>query len=255
MAPLADLINKKVVSLNIDLIDYKEAIDKIIVMGRNKRPGYACFANVHMAIEAYRDPKIADQVNSASFVFADGMPLVKSLKYLYGIKQDRIAGMDFMPDLIRESAISKLKIFFFGTTTDLLEKISVRVESEYPNAEIVGLLSPPFDKSLDDELYINTINASGANLVFVALGCPKQEKWMAKHSARIDAVLLGVGGAFPVYAGTASRAPLFMRKLALEWLYRLFQEPTRLFKRYFVTNTMFVYLLFREKMKLILTNK
>ncbi len=179
------------------------------------------------------------------------MPLVKVLKFFYGIKQDRIAGMDVMPELMKEAEINSLKVFFFGTTPELLEKIRIRAEKEFPRLTIAGMLSPPFNKSLDEETYIDAINSSGANLVFVALGCPKQEKWMAKHSHKIHAVLLGVGGAFPVFAGTASRAPKVMRDLSLEWLYRLFQEPGRLFKRYMVTNSLFLYLVFKEKIKMI----
>lgn len=244
---------KKVISLEIDLISYENAVKEIIELAKSKTPGYMCFANVHMTIEAYQDKFFSDQVNNAAFVLADGMPLVKTLKFFYGKIQERIAGMDVFPDLIKAAATHDLKVFFFGTTPELLEKIRVRIEREFPKLKIAGLLSPPFDRSLDDESYINTINSSGANLVFVALGCPKQEKWMAKHSQKINAILLGVGGAFPVYAGTAKRAPAFMRSLALEWLYRLFQEPGRLFKRYFKTNSLFIFLVLKTKITNILS--
>ena len=114
---------------------------------------------------------------------------------------------------------------------------------------IVGLLAPPFNKIFDDESYVKIINSSEANLVFVALGCPKQEKWMAMHSSKIKAVLLGVGGAFPVFAGVTKRAPLFMQNMGMEWMYRLFQEPNRLFKRYLITNSWFMYLVLKTKIK------
>ena len=114
------------------------------------------------------------------------------------------------------------------------------------------MVSPPFDKSLDDESYISAIVHSNANLVFVALGCPKQEKWMANHSHKINAVLLGVGGAFPVFANLTGRAPLMLQNVGLEWLYRLVQEPKRLFGRYFRTNTKFLFLVVRERVRIIL---
>ena len=128
-------------------------------------------------------------------------------------------------------------------------EIKNKIEKKFPNVKIAGLFSPPYDKPLDDKSYIDLINDSGADLVFVSLGCPKQEKWMANHYHNINAVLLGVGGAFSVYAGVTKRAPLFMRNAGLEWMYRLLQEPRRLFKRYFKTNSLFIYLLIKIKMK------
>lgn len=239
-------VRDKVISLNIDSIGYEEALTELLSFAKNQKPSYACFANVHMTIEAYWDKEFAEQVNGATFVFADGVPLVKSRKLLFGNSQDRIAGMDMMPSVIQESVKDKLKLFFFGTTIDVLERIRQRVEREFPEATIVGMLSPPFSKSLDKDSYINTINASGAHIVFVALGCPKQEKWMAKHSPKINAVLLGVGGAFPVYAGIQNRAPELMRNVGMEWLYRLLQDPSRLFLRYMKTNSLFILLMLKE---------
>ncbi len=202
-----------------------------------------------MLMEAHKDKAFADQVNNAAFVLADGMPIVNALDSFYNIKQDRIAGMDIFPDVLKHAAENKLSVFFYGTTPDLLEKIVSRANKEIPSLQIAGALAPPFSRSIDEEEYILQIQNSGAHMVFVALGCPKQEKWMAKHTQSINAILLGVGGAFPIYAGTAKRAPEWMRKLSLEWLYRLMQEPGRLFKRYLVTNTHFLYLITKEKLK------
>jgi N-acetylglucosaminyldiphosphoundecaprenol N-acetyl-beta-D-mannosaminyltransferase len=238
---------KKIISLNIDLVKYREALDIILKKGRERTPGYVCFANVHMIIEAHKNHDFAAQVNRATLVLADGMPIVNALSSLHRWDQERIAGMDVFPDLIRSSAVDNLKVFFFGTSNEMLEKIRMRAQTEFPSLKIAGALSPPFNQSLDDGRYIDEINSSGAHLVFVALGCPKQEKWMATHSPRIRAMLLGVGGAFPIYAGTSKRAPLWLRNLSLEWIYRLSQEPTRLFKRYFITNTLFLYHIIRLK--------
>lgn len=239
----------KIISLNISTLSYEHSIEKILNHAQDYKPSYVCFSNVHMVIEAYHDKNFADQVNRATLVLPDGMPLVKTLKLFYHVKQDRIAGMDVMPDLIRLAGPNKVKVFFFGTTSELLKRIQMRMERDFPGTEIAGLYSPPFDKSLDEELYIDMINCSGAGLVFVALGCPKQEKWMATHSSKIKAVLLGVGGAFPVFAGITKRAPLFMQNIGMEWIYRLFQEPNRLFKRYLTTNSLFIYLVLKSKIK------
>lgn len=244
-------MRKKIISLDIDLFSYKDSIKKIMEDARDRKRGYVCFANVHMIIEAYQDKQFDKDVNSATLVLPDGMPLVKTLKWFYGIEQDRVAGMDVMPDLIRIASNNNLKLFFFGTTPELLEKIRLKIEKDFPKTDVVGLFSPPFNEPLNNDLYTEMINSSGANLVFVALGCPKQEKWMAQNSSKINAMLLGVGGAFPVFAGVASRAPLFMQNAGLEWVYRLYQEPKRLFKRYLFTNSIFLFLVLKTKIKLI----
>jgi N-acetylglucosaminyldiphosphoundecaprenol N-acetyl-beta-D-mannosaminyltransferase len=238
---------RTIISLDISILDYNTALLQIIEMAKDRKNAYACFANVHMVIEAYENQAFAKQVNSATLVLADGMPLVKTLKFFYGLNQQRVAGMDMLPDLLKLADANRLKVFFFGTTPELLENIGFKIKNEFPNAKIAGLFSPPFDKPLDDESYIKMINDSGAQLVFVSLGCPKQEKWMATHSKKINAILLGVGGAFPVFAETVQRAPRFMRNIGLEWLFRLYQEPTRLFKRYLKTNSLFIWLVLKIK--------
>ena len=240
---------QRIISLNIDLVSYNEALNQIISCAKSKTGGYVCFANVHMIIEAYHSRSFADQVNGSMLVLADGMPIINVLNSSYGHKQERVAGMDVMPDLIRLAEKEKLKIYFFGTTNEMLSKIKIRTKSLFPNVEIAGCFAPPFDRSLDDDVYVQQINDSGADLLFVALGCPKQENWMARHSHKINAILLGVGGAFPLYAGTTRRAPEWLRNLSLEWAFRLGQEPSRLFKRYLKTNSLFLYLVFQEKVK------
>ena len=236
----------QVLSLGLNLITYQDALACIISIGSGRKSSYVCFANVHMTIEAHWDKEFAAQVNAATMVVADGVPLMKSLRLLHRIKQERIAGMDVMPDLLQLSTSNRLKVFFFGSTAVQLEGIRKRAIEEMPELQIVGMLSPPFNEPLDKQIYFDEINNSGAHLVFVSLGCPKQEKWMAKNSKKINACLLGVGGAFPVYSGQTTRAPKWMQKYALEWLYRLIQEPKRMWKRYFVTNSMFTLLLFKE---------
>lgn len=238
----------RVISLNICEIGFNEACAKIIEWAKLKTSTFVCFANVHMVIEAHSSRTFADQVNSAGLVLADGMPLVKALNSLYKVTQDRVAGMDMFPVLLKMASENKLGVFLYGTTPELLQKIKDRAISEFPGIHFSGILAPPFNRSVNDPEFIEAINASKPDLVFVALGCPKQEKWMYEHSSKINAVLLGVGGAFPVYAGEVSRAPLFMRKLSLEWVYRLFQEPRRLFKRYLITNSKYLYLINKQRL-------
>ena len=215
-----------------------------------RQSNYACVANVHMLVEAYRNPSFAEVVKNAKSVAPDGMPLVWALRLLYGIKQERVAGMDLMPDLLHKLETTKLSAFFYGGTEELLYRTKGFIQKKYPCLNVAGMYSPPFRPLVKEEEngIAAMINNSGAHVVFVALGCPKQEKWMASMRGKIKAVMIGIGGALPVMVGMQSRAPKWMQKYGLEWLFRLMQEPKRLFKRYAVTNSVFLYLLMKEYM-------
>ena len=216
-------------------------------LAKARLSSYVCVVNVHMVVEAWQDPGFASVVNCADLATPDGMPLVMSLRLLHGITQERVAGMDLVPDLIAAAEQKGLSIFLYGSHEDVLNRMTERIGLEHPAVNIAGSYSPPF-RSLSEEEereVIERINSSGTNILLVALGCPKQEKWMARHKGRIDAVMVGVGGAFSVYAGIQKRAPLWMQKASLEWFYRLIQEPHRLFVRYLKSNLLFVGLLAR----------
>lgn len=238
---------KKIINTNLNSGPYRQFLKMIISLAKEQRSSYVCVANVHMIIKAWQSPDFATVVNNANMITPDGMPLTKSLKILYGLEQERVAGMDLMPDLITESEMEGLSIFFYGSSDEVLDRISRKINTEHPELIIAGTYSPPFRILSEEEERIVTegINNSGANIVMVALGCPNQELWMARHKGKINAVMIGLGGAFPVYAGIQPRAPKWMQFYSLEWLYRLRQEPRRLFKRYLVTNTLFLVLLVR----------
>jgi N-acetylglucosaminyldiphosphoundecaprenol N-acetyl-beta-D-mannosaminyltransferase len=201
-----------------------------------------------MSIEGSRDKGYAEIVNQADIVTPDGMPLVWALRLLYGIKQERVAGMDLLPSLLEKAEQMQLGVYFYGGTPELQTSTEDFVSRQYPNIKNKHFESPPFRALTEQEEIecINRINASGAHLVFVALGCPKQEKWMAHMKGKINACMVGIGGALPVLVGMQKRAPKFMQKYGLEWLYRLVQEPRRLFKRYLYTNSLFVLLLLKQ---------
>jgi N-acetylglucosaminyldiphosphoundecaprenol N-acetyl-beta-D-mannosaminyltransferase len=236
------------ISINISLGKYQDFIRKIIDLSKLRNSSYICIANVHMCIEAYKDKNFAKVVNSADIVTPDGKPLVKGLQWLYKIEQDRVAGPDLLPSLLAEASEHQLKVFFYGATQEVLDLVVVFCTKKYPDLIIAGAISPPFRILTDDEKQndIKTINDSGANIVFVALGCPKQELWMHKMKGKISATMLGVGGAFPMLVGVEKRAPLWMQRNGFEWLYRLIQDPQRLFKRYLVTNSWYIYLLVKK---------
>ena len=204
-----------------------------------------------MTIEAHENPSFAEIVNHSSLTVADGMPLVHAFKKLYNLEQDRIAGIDFMPDLITECEKHHLSIFLFGSTQLVLDKLKDELIRKHPKLKVAGVLSPPYKKQFDDadnQLFVETINLSKPDVVFVSLGCPKQETWMAKHTHLIKAPLLGVGAAFEIHAKVTKRAPVWMQKSSLEWLYRFMQEPKRLFKRYFKTNSLFLALFLKARL-------
>lgn len=241
---------KKIISLYINTFFYSNAISEIIDLAKNRVSSYSCFANVHMIIESYKNSSFKKIVNDSTFSFPDGMPLVFAFKALYGIKQERIAGIDFMLDVLRECEKKQLSIFIFGSSEVVLETLVKNISKDFPDLIIAGKLSPPFREfsESEDVFFIEAINDSGANIVFVSLGCPKQEIWMANHHRKIKAPLLGVGAAFEIHAKLIKRAPRWMQKTGLEWLFRFIQEPGRLWKRYMLTNSLFVFLLIKEIM-------
>lgn len=236
-----------IIGLHVHSLSFKESLDTISEWGLQHRPGFVCFANVHMTIEAYNDPAFKNELDKASLVLPDGKPLALATRWLYRKQQERIAGMDFMPAILERASALSAKIFLYGSTEEVLNKLTTLISTQYPDVTVAGAISPPFRPLTDAEKLadIQRINESGAHFVLVALGCPKQEKWMAANFAAINAPLLGLGGAFPVMAGVRKRSPRWMQQLSLEWLYRLLQEPRRMFKRYLYTNSLFIWLLLK----------
>jgi N-acetylglucosaminyldiphosphoundecaprenol N-acetyl-beta-D-mannosaminyltransferase len=242
-----------IVDFPICVDSYSSFLEQILTRTySNQESSYVCVANVHMMAEAHLDKSFAEVIHKADVITPDGVPLTWGLRLLHGIKQERVAGSDILPDLLCRASIEEIPVYFYGGTTQMLDQTSRFLTANYPTLKVVGMFSPPFRNLTtgEEQGIINTINQSGARLVFVVLGCPKQEKWMASMKGRINAVMIGIGGALPILVGAQKRAPKLMQKAGLEWLYRFYLEPRRLFKRYAVTNTYFMYLLFREYIRL-----
>jgi N-acetylglucosaminyldiphosphoundecaprenol N-acetyl-beta-D-mannosaminyltransferase len=234
-------------SINVHTGTSAEFVESIISMAEGRKSTYVCVANAHMVVEAHNDPAFAAVVKNADIITPDGVPLIWALRLLYRLKQERIAGMDLLPALLREASILKLPVFFYGGTEQMLEKTTIYLKKQLSPLNIVGTYNPPFrslSNSEEDEV-VRLINHSGASIVFVVLGCPKQERWMALMKHRVNSVMIGIGGALPVLIKMQKRAPVWMQNIGLEWLFRLGQEPKRLFKRYAVTNSVFIYLVLR----------
>ena len=244
---------QQLIKLNLSLGSFQDFVNNIMALGQRRQSSYVCVANVHSCIETYQDASFAQVVNQADIVTPDGMPLVKAIAWLYDIKQDKVSGPDLMPVLLQASEKQELKVYFYGSTDEVLGKLKDFCRVNYPKLSIAGMYSPPFRvlTEAEKQMEIQNINNSEANIVFVALGCPKQERWMADMKGKINAVMVGVGGAFPMLVGVQKRAPLWMQKNSLEWFYRLAQEPRRLFKRYFITNNLFIMLIIKEKIQIL----
>ena len=227
---------------------YRLFIEEIIDRAKKMSSGYVCVANVHMFVESYTNKNFKRIIDEADIVTPDGKPLCWYLKLKHGIKQERVAGMDLLPDLLATMEKEQLPVYFYGGTQQLLDETSFYLHKYYPHLPLAGLYSPPFRPLTDTEQseIIERINLAKPAIVFVILGCPRQEIWMAAMKNKINATMIGVGGALPVLTGLQLRAPVWMQKSGLEWFYRLMQEPRRLFKRYAVTNTYFLYLLVRD---------
>jgi N-acetylglucosaminyldiphosphoundecaprenol N-acetyl-beta-D-mannosaminyltransferase len=194
-----------------------------------KNGGYFCFANIHVVMEGNRNSELKNILNNATASFPDGMGVARALKMLGNRFEGRVRGADFMLKLCGYASKNNLKVFFYGNTDATLARLSERLKSLYPELKIAGAVSPPFRPLTkeEDDAYVKQINDSGADILFISLGAPKQEKWMADHKGRIKAVQLGVGAAFSFITGKVKEAPKWMQKTCLEWLYRLPQEPRK----------------------------
>lgn len=226
----------------IDAVSWEQAVARIMRWAAAREARIVCLCNVHSVISARRDPALRAAVDSADLATPDGAPLAWLMRKRGYAEQQRISGPDLMWRVLAEAERLQLPVFMLGSTEATLAQLKVAVQKPYPQLLLAGWLAPPFRAltTAEDDAIVKSIHDSGARLLLVGLGCPKQEIWMAKHRERLHVVMLGVGAAFDYHAGTLKRAPQFWQQHGLEWLYRLAMEPTRLLKRYLVTNTLFL---------------
>jgi len=236
------MIKRRILGAFVSVGSFKDFIEGIFALSIEKKSSYVCVCNVHMLVEAQRKSNFNKILNNADITTPDGMPVAKALSWKYKINQERISGMDLLPELIKECAQKGKSIYFYGSTNQVLDAIQKKIKREFQELKTKSY-SPPFRDltNKEEQEIINDINSFNADFIFVALGCPKQEKWMAQHKGKINSCMIGLGGAFSVYAGLQKRAPKWMSNNSLEWLYRLLLEPNRLFGRYFFTNSLFIW--------------
>lgn len=239
-----DLPERYILRTRVHQTNYTDAGQLILQAIQANNWGYVAIANVHMVMTGYWDQDFQAIINNALLTTPDGMPLVWGLK-LFGLKNaSRVYGPDLTLHCCAIAEQANLPIYFYGSRPETLAQLKQNLLTQFPQLQIVGMDAPPFRPltEIEEKEAIAKITESGAKLIFVGLGCPKQERWMAQHTDQLPAILLGVGAAFDFHAGTISQAPRWLMNLGLEWLYRLVHEPKRLWQRYLLTNTSFVVL-------------
>ena len=204
---------------------------------------YMCVSNVHTTVMSYDDETYCAVQNGGIMAIPDGGPLSSVGRKRGFSEMRRATGPDYMKEILKISNKEGYRHFFYGSTEETLKKLQKTLNKSYPDVQVAGMFSPPFRtlSAKEDEEVVRMINESNADFVWIGLGAPKQECWMAEHQGKIKGFMIGVGAAFDYEAGNIVRAPQWMQKTNLEWLYRLIQEPKRLFKRYFYTNTKFIW--------------
>ena len=240
-----DIKTKKLLGLKVAVTDPEEAAIKVLADIEELGGEYITFANVHALMMSRGDQEYKKAQQEALMVMPDGKPLAWCLNKRGYDEAERVAGPDFFQRSLAMSSLTGKTHYLYGSSPETLEALKKKIEKRYPGAKIVGYESPPFhDLSEEEEkAAIDRMNASGADYIWIGLGAPKQELFMQRHKGEAKGLMLGVGAGFDFMAGTAKRAPVWMRWMGLEWLYRLLQDPGRLWKRYVVTNTQFICLM------------
>lgn len=239
----------EILKTNINVTSMTEAVLYLTENLENLRGKYICFSNVHTVVTSYEDKEYRNIQNSAAMDLPDGRPL-SVVSWLRGHKwAHKVSGPDLMPEIFAVSEEKGYTHYFYGSTEETLSKLKDSLMACYPNLKIVGMYSPPFRPltESEDEEVIRNINSTSADFIWIGLGAPKQERWMYAHRDKLCGLMLGVGAGFDFHAKTVKRAPKWMQKYGLEWLYRLSQDPKRLYKRYLITNAKFLWLMLTGK--------
>jgi N-acetylglucosaminyldiphosphoundecaprenol N-acetyl-beta-D-mannosaminyltransferase len=245
----------RVVGMRVDPLTYGTAVRSVVAAAREARSSYVCVANVHMVMEAYDDPSFEQIVANALLVTPDGQPLVWALGALGNRGVERVYGPTLTLHVCAAAEREALPIALYGGTEQSLDSFTAFLAERYPALRVVCRIAPPFRPPTPDEDAADTrrLAESGARIVLVGIGCPKQERWMAAHKGRIPAVMLGVGAAFDFHSGRVRQAPAALQRVGLEWAFRLVMEPRRLWKRYLRHNPRFVALFIVQWMRHMLS--
>lgn len=239
----------KILDVLIDAINMDQAIQRISEWIDTKRKSYVCVAPVATVVSALDDDKYLEVLNHADMVTPDGMPIVWVGRAKGYREMGRVCGPDMMKKICIDPCLSHCRHFFFGATDQTLHELQEQLRKWNPDIKICGAIAPPFrDKAqVEDDDVVGRINHAQPDILWVGIGAPKQDYWMALNRDRIDApVLVGIGAAFDFLAGNKPRAPKWMQKIGMEWFFRLCCEPRRLWRRYVIGNTRFCFEFLKE---------
>ncbi|CAN5700450.1 WecB/TagA/CpsF family glycosyltransferase [soil metagenome] len=236
------LESRHIVGMRVDGTSYDDAAGRVIEWSKAGESRYVCVASVNNVMNARDDASYRDIMNRADLVTPDGMPLVWGLRVLGVSNATRVYGPSLTPLVCERAAREGIPVGFYGGTPEVLERLHANLHRDYPDLEIAYSWPPPFRELTPEEetQVVADIDGSGARIVFVGLGTPKQEQWMVRHQESLSAVMLGVGAAFDFIAGHKKQAPSWMQKRGLEWVFRLVTEPRRLWRRYLYSNPRFL---------------
>lgn len=237
-------------SLPVDSLTMQQTLDRIEQSIQDNVPIHHVVVNAAKVVNAQKDPELRDAIVNCDIINADGQAVVWASKLMGTPLPERVAGIDLMQELVTLSAEKGFKIFFLGAKEEVVKRV-VEIYSEKHSDEIIaGYRNGYFDIEKEGEEVAKSIRDSGAHILFVAITSPKKEIFLNRNKHIINApFIMGVGGSFDVVSGKVKRAPKWMQKSGLEWLYRVYQEPRRMWKRYLVTNTKFIWLVLKERLK------
>ena len=232
-----------ILGVGVSALNMPMAIDHLIDWIEHRDRHFVIISNVHVVMEAHKDATFRKAINRAGMITPDGMPLVFLSRWMGHKHVDRVYGPDLMLAASQAMAEQGYSHFYYGGAEGVPEQLARNMAEKFPGLKIAGTYSPPFRALTpeEDDAIVDRINEANPDIVWVGLGCPKQEKWMVEHRDRLNApALIGVGAAFNFHTGTVPQAPLWMQRSALEWVYRLKAEPRRLWKRYLIYNPLFM---------------
>ncbi len=234
---------ESILGMNVAVLTRSRTVEKVAHWIDEGSARYVCVSNVHMCMESRDDAAFRHVVNGADLTVPDGLPLVWAQRLLGHPGASQVRGADLALDLCAYAERKRIPLGLFGGSEPVIARLRHVLLTRFPKLKIVYCESPPFRPITPDEdrQHVEHIRKSGAKILFVGLGCPKQEQWMAAHKDRLDVVMLGIGAAFDFITGEKKAAPEWMRRIGLEWLFRLGSEPRRLWKRYLKHNPRFVW--------------
>jgi N-acetylglucosaminyldiphosphoundecaprenol N-acetyl-beta-D-mannosaminyltransferase len=234
--------------MRVDELDYERVINRIRTWADGGESRYMCISTVHMVMEAYDKAQFSAIVNNADMVGADGIPIIRVSRWLGLQRQDRVFAPELVVKVCDQASRDGIPVGFYGSTPEVIRDIVNNMTQQFPGLKVAYICSPPFRLLTPEETagIIKDINGSGARILFVGLGCPRQERWMSEMRSHVNAVMLGVGWAFDVVAGQSKVAPAWIQRIGMEWFFRLVLNPRKLWRRHLRNNPRFIVLILRQ---------